>query len=88
MSRAESRSDGVMTTCFQFRHRTLDSLRVTIAVAVAGGRLRTKLEQKRQQREAVEAIVKLGGSVTYDYERADASPTGPDWLRKLPLFKA
>ena len=46
--------------------------------------LARKIEQKRKERDAVEAIVKLGGSVTYDYEKVrGAKPPGPDWLRKF-----
>ena len=46
---------------FQFSLRSL--LVTTFIVAVACGWLGKKIEQKRREREAVEAIVKLGGQV-------------------------
>ncbi len=44
-----------------------------------------KIEQKRREREAVEAIVKAGGKVQFDYEvgNSSAEPPGPRWLRTL-----
>ena len=47
---------------FQFSLRTL--LIFTVVVAVAAGWLGRKMEQKRKEREAVEAILKLGGAIT------------------------
>jgi hypothetical protein len=79
---------------FQFSLRSL--LIFTMVCAVAGGWLGTRMEQKRKEREAVEAIVQLKGRAFYDYQREppgpiDAlgwrengvEPVGPDWLRKL-----
>jgi hypothetical protein len=67
---------------FQFSLRTL--LIFMMVCALAAGWLGRKIEQKRKEREAVESIVKLGGSVAYDYELVkSAKPTGPDWLRNL-----
>jgi hypothetical protein len=40
-----------------------------------------KVKQAREQRDAVEAIQKAGGQVSYDYGRADASRT--KWLQDL-----
>lgn len=49
-----------------------------------------RLEKARRQREAVEAILGLGGVVAYDYQVDEsgewiegAEPTAPEWLRKL-----
>jgi hypothetical protein len=46
-----------------------------------------KMQQARNQQEAVEAIRRLGGSVRYDYEgdaeTAEKPPPGPAWLRGL-----
>jgi Leucine-rich repeat (LRR) protein len=82
---------------FQFSLRTLMVLTLVCAIPFAW--LGRRIEQKRGEREAVAAIVKLGGSVSYDYEKASwewefggsapigevkhAKPPGPDWLRNL-----
>jgi hypothetical protein len=67
---------------FQFSLRTL--LVFTMALAVACGWLGKRIEQKREEREAVEAIVKSGGYAQYDYQgETDGEPPGPNWLRKL-----
>ena len=55
---------------YQYRLRTLFVL--MFAVALGMGLLATPLQRAREQRQAVEAIKKLGGSVAYDYEH-DAS---------------
>jgi hypothetical protein len=67
----------------QFSLRSL--LIFTLSCAVAGGWLGKRMEQKRDEREAIEALVKLGCYVEYDYEteNANAKPPGPDWLRNL-----
>ena len=73
---------------FQFRPRTL-----LIGVALAGcglGWLGVKLRAARRQAADVAAILKLGGSVEYDYDN-DAQgnrvpnplPPGPAWLRSV-----
>jgi hypothetical protein len=66
----------------QFSLRSLLIFMLICAVGFAWvGR---KIEQKRIEREAVEAIVKAGGEVLYDYQHARrTSPPGPGWLRKL-----
>ena len=66
---------------FQFSLRTV--MVFTLICAVPCAWLGRRIEQKRRERQALEVILKLGGRVTYDYELADVSPTGPDWLRKL-----
>jgi hypothetical protein len=76
---------------FQFSLRTL--LISTAVVAAASGWLGSKIEQKRRQREAAQAIIKNFGQVSYDYERvkgkpgfwqpAGAMPFGPAWLRAI-----
>ena len=73
---------------FRFSLRTL---LVFVTVASAGcGWLGYKVRQARRQREAVEVIQRLDGSVKYDYQfDSDESliesplPPGPIWLRKL-----
>jgi internalin A len=66
---------------FQFSLRSL--LVFTMVCAIAAGWLGKRIEQKRTERVAVEAIVRLGGRVAYDYERDSAKPRGPEWLRAL-----
>src|SRR5260221_9917823 len=67
---------------FQFSLRSL--IVFTIGCAVAAGWLGKKLEQKRKEREAVEALVKRHATVRYDYwGTQNAAPHGPAWLRKL-----
>ena len=67
---------------FQFRLRTM--LIFTLICAVGSAWVAHRMEQKRREREAIEAIGKLGGSVWYDYQRvAGGEPPGPAWLRKL-----
>jgi hypothetical protein len=76
---------------FQFSLRTL--LIFTIVVAVACGWLGRRIERKRNEREAIEAILKFGGSVEYDYQllhpfpgaswSPTAEPYGPAWMRNL-----
>jgi hypothetical protein len=61
-----------------------------VIVAVPCALLGRKIEQKRRQRQAVEAI-KMVGFVQYDYELRSWSlsetekkpPTGSSWLRAL-----
>src|SRR5947209_1562003 len=54
----------------------------TAFVAVGCCWLENKIGRKRREREAVEAILKLGGRVTYDYQtEKQAGPRGPGWLR-------
>jgi Leucine rich repeat/Leucine Rich repeat len=69
---------------FQFSLRSL--MIFTAIVAVGCGWIGRRMEQKRKEREAVEAIVRLKGEVFYDYQREtveDVQPSGPAWLRKL-----
>jgi hypothetical protein len=55
-----------------------------VLVAAGSSWLGVKMKQARRQREAVEAIVKLGGGAKYDYElRSDGKPPGPAWLREF-----
>jgi hypothetical protein len=74
----------------QFSLRTL--LVFTLIVALAAAWLRTAMESKRHEREAVAAIVAAGGRVDYDYQwenrqggqpESNVKPPGPDWLRRL-----
>ena len=48
------------------------------------------MEGKRKERETVEALIKLGAHVWYDYQEIDGQasvfdeqPSGPGWMRKL-----
>ena len=72
---------------FQFSLRSL--LIFTAVAAVACSWLVSKIERKRHEREAAEAIVKLGGFAFYDCESTTQGlkfsnrPRGPAWLRKL-----
>jgi hypothetical protein len=72
----------------QFRLRTL-MIGITL-LAVACGWLERKIEQRRREQEAVEAIAKLGGRVDIDYEYdpsgkkiPGAKPPGSALLRQL-----
>jgi hypothetical protein len=67
---------------FQFSLRTL--LIFMTVVALACGWLATKIEKKHSEREAVEAIIKLGGDVMYDYQYTDSrKPSTPIWLANV-----
>jgi Leucine Rich repeat len=66
---------------FQFSLRSL--LIFTLICAIGSAWLGKRIEQKRKEREAVEAIAKFGGQVAYDYERDSPKPPGPEWLRGL-----
>ncbi len=73
---------------FQYSLRSL--LLLVVVVAIPCSWLATEMQWAREQEEAVEAIWKAGGGVTYDYE-VDASdeyiqgaePAEPVWLRRL-----
>jgi hypothetical protein len=76
---------------YQFSLRTL--LVFAVAVAIGCAWLGRKIEQKRRERTAADAIIKLHGSVYWDYERVTgkpgfwqpgaAQPFGPPWLRAM-----
>src|SRR5438132_11844442 len=62
----------------------------TLICAVASGWVAKRMEHKRTEREAVEAIENHGGSVFYDSQitllgnhTPSAERQGPDWLRTL-----
>ncbi len=70
---------------FQFSIRSL--LMLTIAVAIPCSWMAVEMKKAREQREAVEEIVKCGGTVFYDYHLnasgnlvLNARPPGPSWL--------
>ena len=74
---------------YQYSLRTL-MICVTL-FAVACSWFAVKMQQAKKQREAVEKLLKSGGTVLYDYE-CDKSghinskfgnPPGPEWLRKI-----
>jgi Leucine Rich repeat len=64
---------------FQFSLRTL--LIFTLICAVACAWLARRVDQKRKELQAVDALVELGGRVDYGSGFGDAS--GPAWLRQL-----
>jgi hypothetical protein len=64
---------------FQFSLRSL--LIFTLLCAVGSAWVAQRMERKRQEREAVDAIRGIGGTVEYDYTGAE--PPGPAWLRRL-----
>ena len=74
---------------FQFSMRTL--MIVTLICAIGAAWLGQKIERKRKEREAVEAITNSGGGAFYDYQRVKgkpglwqrAEPYGPAWLQKF-----
>ena len=76
---------------FQFSIRSL--LVLTVAVAIPCSWLAMEMKAAREQREAVDAIVRSGFIVGYDYQKARFSgfgfrslptpPPVPVWLRKL-----
>jgi hypothetical protein len=74
---------------FQYSLRTL--LIFVTFFAVACSWFAVKMQQAKRQREAVEAILKAGGEVAYDYQcnesdeftMPDKEPSGPAWLRKI-----
>lgn len=72
---------------FQISLRTL-LLLVTFCSALFGW-LGIKVRQAQQQKEAIEAIEKIGGVIFYDYHYPGgdfnrlAAPPGPAWLRSL-----
>ena len=76
---------------YQFSLRTL--MISTMIVAIACGWLGRRIERKRKEREAIQAILKFGGSVEYDYQLLHpfpgaswspiAEPYGPAWMRNL-----
>jgi hypothetical protein len=71
---------------YQFSLRNL--LIFVTLFAIACSWFAVKMQQAERQREAVEAILKAGGGVRYDYQLAGTiippeEPTGPVWLRRL-----
>jgi hypothetical protein len=68
----------------QYSLRSL--LAFTMVCAITFGWLGKKIERKREERDAVDAIRKIGGGVRYDYQIADGvkhEPFGPRWLRAI-----
>ena len=70
---------------FQFKLRTL--LVAVLLLSLPLSWVAVGMERARKQREAVEAIVKLGGGVRYDYHDGVCDPAEhppvPSWLLKL-----
>jgi hypothetical protein len=64
---------------YQFSLRTLFVF--TLICAVAASWLGRRIERKRKEQEASNAIVKSGSRVQYDGVKGE--PTGPEWLRTL-----
>jgi len=73
---------------FQYSLSTL--LLAVLLVSIGMSWVAVRMQRARREREAVAAIVKLGGQVRYDYQVPQsgnplpgAGPPGPAWLRKL-----
>ncbi len=72
---------------FQYSLRSLLVLMVLVSIGMSW--FAVKMQRARKQKEAVEAIKKLGGEIQYDYEVRQAGnplprvPPGPAWLRNL-----
>ncbi len=73
---------------WRFQFSILSLLTLTVVVAAGCSWLAVEREPGRKQREAVEAILKAGGGVSYDYQRDPsgtpmpfAKPPEPAWLR-------
>lgn len=70
---------------FQFSLRTL--MIFTLICAIPCAWLGRKIERKRNERDAVAVILKLGGIVMYEYQTMPGAPPrqppGPTWLRSL-----
>ena len=72
---------------FQYSLRTL--LLFMLLVSIGMSWVAVKMQQARRQKEAVEAIEKVGGGVIYDYQVTSATyipatrPRGPAWIRSL-----
>ncbi len=65
---------------YQFSLRTL--LIGVLVVSLPLSWVACRMQKRRKQREAVTAIVKAGGKVSYDYDRI-AEPCIPKWARAL-----
>jgi hypothetical protein len=66
---------------YQFSLRSL--LIFTALCAIPCAWLGNRIEQKREESEAVAAIEKSGGDVRYDCDAKCAEPPGPAWMRQL-----
>ena len=66
---------------FQFSLRGV--LIFTLIIAIPCAWIGRKIEQKQIERAAVEAIVKSGGKVLYDFQQVTDEPSGPKWLRSV-----
>ena len=73
---------------FQFSIRSLLVLAVVVALPCSW--LAAEMKEAKRQKEAVDKIEKLGGSVEYDWQgdvihlpRPNAQPPGPAWVRNV-----
>ncbi len=66
---------------FRYSLRTL--LVVVTVFCVFLGTIGLQIKRAREQRLSVEAILELGGFVSYAHERNQSDPPGPEWLRWL-----
>ena len=67
---------------------SLRSLLIVVTLACLGmSWVATKMKQAREQKAAVEAILKVSGRITYDYQKdqfdTTSQPPEPAWIRKL-----
>ncbi|MGA2063224.1 MAG: hypothetical protein ABSG67_22365 [Thermoguttaceae bacterium] len=81
MTTAEHENPPLKRRWHQYSLRTLFIL--TFLVACASSWLGVKMRQARRQNEAVDALIKLGGKVGFDYKDRGATPSDPAWLRNL-----
>jgi hypothetical protein len=88
MENAHSANPKPKRRWYQYSLRTLMIFVTMFAVMCSW--FAVKMQQARRQREAVEAIQRIGGLVEYDYEMApytgtlaDCPRRGPLWLRTL-----
>ncbi len=69
---------------FQYSLRTLMLAMVLSSIGMSW--LALRMQMVRGQKEAVEAIIKSGGAVDYDYQvfpSQSSGPPGPAWLQSL-----
>jgi len=73
---------------FQFSIRSL--LLMVVVVALPSSWLAVEMKEARKQHDSLEALVKMRGQISYDWQfdaggfaRPNAQPPEPEWLRRL-----